>query len=190
MNTLVELSIYCSFGSLTNYHETRPDSVDTAEDSIKNRFHSEDYTYAGGDWQKISDIEGEAGWTESDAVGAEAGSGGVWTYTPPEEQTKAIQDLIDSGEYDETYDLNKDDVIDSSGLDVLNYGDYGINIHRSNPYTESYLVNKWSAGCQVFKKADDYKEFIELCQQSAAIYGNSFTYTLITEKELRNHLNS
>ena len=87
-------------------------------------------------------------------------------------------------------DNNKDDVIDYSGLDVLNYGYYGINIHRSNPYTESYLVNKWSAGCQVFKKADDYKEFIELCQQSAAIYGNSFTYTLITEKELRNHLNS
>ena len=62
------------------------------------------------------------------------------------------------------------------------------NNHRSNPYTESFLVNKWSAGCQVFQKIDDYKEFMELCKSSAALYGNSFTYTLITEQDLRKHL--
>ena len=72
----------------------------------------------------------------------------------------------------------------------MNYGYFGINIHRSNPYTESYLVNKWSAGCQVFKRIADYDEFINLCQQSAALYGNAFTYTLVTEKDLRKHLDS
>ena len=54
----------------------------------------------------------------------------------------------------------------------------------------TYVINKWSAGCQVFKKIDDYNKFMELCKDSANIYGNGFTYTLITEKELRNHLDS
>jgi hypothetical protein len=87
-------------------------------------------------------------------------------------------------------DNNKDNIIDYNNLEVMNFGYFGINIHRSNPYTESYLVNKWSAGCQVFKRIAEYDEFLDLCKQSSSIYGNSFTYTLITEKELRNHLNS
>ena len=31
---------------------------------------------------------------------------------------------------------------------------------------------------------------MELCKDSAKIYGNSFTYTLVDEKDLRKHLNS
>jgi len=85
-------------------------------------------------------------------------------------------------------DNNKDEIIDYQQLKLINEGYFGINIHRSNPYTESFLVNKWSAGCQVFQKIDDYKEFMELCKSSAALYGNSFTYTLITEEDLRKHL--
>ena len=88
-------------------------------------------------------------------------------------------------------DNNKDEIIDYNNIELLaEEGYFGINIHRSNPYTESYLVNRWSAGCQVFQAVDEYIGFIDLCKESAAIYGNSFTYTLITEKELRNHLNS
>jgi hypothetical protein len=64
-------------------------------------------------------------------------------------------------------------------------GIFGINIHRSNPYTESYYVDKWSAGCTVFKKVDEYNEFIDICKKSADIYGNSFTYTLLNENELK-----
>jgi len=85
-------------------------------------------------------------------------------------------------------DNNKDNIIDYNNLEVMNFGYFGINIHRSNPYTESYLVNRWSAGCQVFKRIADYDEFLDLCKQSAALYGNSFSYTLLTEEELRNHL--
>jgi len=88
-------------------------------------------------------------------------------------------------------DNNKDNIIDYNNITLISdKGYFGINIHRSNPYTESYVVNRWSAGCQVFKKIEDYNNFMELCKESAKIYGNSFTYTLITEKELRNHLNS
>jgi hypothetical protein len=90
-------------------------------------------------------------------------------------------------------DNNKDEVIDYESFSTLNpvdEGFFGINIHRSNPYTESYVVNKWSAGCQVFKRVQDFVEFMDLCRQSSKFYGNSFTYTLIDEKDLRKHLNS
>ena len=84
-------------------------------------------------------------------------------------------------------DNNKDEVIDYQQLKLVNEGYFGINIHRSNPYTQSYLVNRWSAGCQVFQKIEDYKEFMELCKNSSALYGNSFSYTLVTEQDLRKH---
>lgn len=88
-------------------------------------------------------------------------------------------------------DNNKDETIDYNNITTLiDEGYFGINIHRSNPYDQSYVINKWSAGCQVFKKVEDYNKFMELCNDSAKIYGNSFTYTLIDEKDLRKHLNS
>jgi hypothetical protein len=88
-------------------------------------------------------------------------------------------------------DNSKDEIIDYNNINTMvDEGYFGINIHRSNPYDQSYAINKWSAGCQVFKKVDDYKEFMKLCNNSAKIYGNSFTYTLIEEKDLRKHLNS
>jgi hypothetical protein len=88
-------------------------------------------------------------------------------------------------------DNSKDEVIDYSNISTMvDEGYFGINIHRSNPYDQSYTINKWSAGCQVFKKVGDYDKFIELCDQSSKIYGNSFTYTLIEEKDLRKHLNN
>ncbi len=85
-------------------------------------------------------------------------------------------------------DKNRDKVIDYRSLKLMNEGYFGINIHRSNPYDMSYAVSKWSAGCQVFQKIADYKEFMGLCKSSAALYGNSFSYTLVTEQEMRAHL--
>lgn len=88
-------------------------------------------------------------------------------------------------------DNNKDDIIDYNSMSTMvDEGYFGINIHRSNPYDQSYAVNKWSAGCQVFKNIKDYNKFVQLCKDSAKIYGNSFTYTLIEEKDLRKHLDS
>ena len=88
-------------------------------------------------------------------------------------------------------DNNKDETIDYNNITTLvDEGYFGINIHRSNPYDQSYVINKWSAGCQVFKKIDDYNQFMGLCRESAKLYGPQFTYTLIDEKDLRKHLNS
>ena len=68
--------------------------------------------------------------------------------------------------------------------DTITEGVYGINIHRSNPYNESYYVNKWSAGCQVFKKVEDFHEFMDICRKARDIHGNSFSYTLLESKDI------
>jgi hypothetical protein len=85
-------------------------------------------------------------------------------------------------------DNNKDTIIDYQGFNTINEGYFGINIHRSSPYDVSYIVEKWSAGCQVFSSIKDYDEFMDICKRSANLYGNSFTYTLLTEQEIRKHL--
>jgi len=63
-------------------------------------------------------------------------------------------------------------------------GMFGINLHRSRSTGEAELVNAYSAGCQVFKNATDFKDFMELMKRSEKRFGNSFTYTLITEGDL------
>ena len=85
-------------------------------------------------------------------------------------------------------DNTKDSTIDYDSFSNINEGFFGINIHRSNPYDKSYVVNRWSAGCQVFQSVHDFDEFMDICRRSSALYGNSFSYTLLTEQDLREHL--
>lgn len=82
-------------------------------------------------------------------------------------------------------DNNKDIILDYDPQ-TIDEGMFGINIHRSNPRTESTMVNKWSAGCQVFKKVNEYDEFIKDCELARNIWGNKFTYTLLTYKDINN----
>lgn len=67
---------------------------------------------------------------------------------------------------------------------TIDTGLFGINIHRSNPYTTTTNINDFSAGCQVFASPKDFKEFMELCEEQRKLYGNSFTYTLLNEADL------
>ena len=61
-------------------------------------------------------------------------------------------------------------------------GNYGINIHKAG--ADSQDVNKWSAGCQVFQKSEDFQEFMQLTDKHKANFGNKFTYTLLDERAL------
>jgi hypothetical protein len=83
-------------------------------------------------------------------------------------------------------DNNLDSDLDYLSASDAKEGLYGINIHRSNPYSESYLVGKWSAGCQVFKRSLDFKKFMELCRLSSEKMGDNLTYTLLEESDFRN----
>jgi hypothetical protein len=68
---------------------------------------------------------------------------------------------------------------------LIQEGLFGINIHRSNPVTESTYVENWSEGCQVFKRAKDFQEFMQICKKAASLHGNGFTYTLIESKNIK-----
>lgn len=64
-------------------------------------------------------------------------------------------------------------------------GMFGINIHHARSKGRTYAIDKYSAGCQVFQKAEDFELFIKLCEQHSKLYGNSFTYTLIDFRAVR-----
>jgi len=63
-------------------------------------------------------------------------------------------------------------------------GDFGINIHKAG--IDSITIDKWSAGCQVFQREEDFNEFITFCKRHRAIHGNNFVYTLIKDIDLIN----
>jgi len=79
-------------------------------------------------------------------------------------------------------DNNKDDILDMDANNVEE-GIFGINIHRSNPYSKSYVVEKWSAGCQVFQAVADFVVFMSAMETASLRNGNKFTYTLLEEKD-------
>jgi len=77
-------------------------------------------------------------------------------------------------------DGNKDGKIDFTGEEDT--GLFGINHHRAG--SSSTQVDKWSAGCQVQPSRALYDIEMSIFKASADIWGNSFTYTLIHERDL------
>ena len=49
------------------------------------------------------------------------------------------------------------------------------NLHQA---FDADKVRKNSAGCQVVQMEEDFDELMEICHNAAAVWGNSFTYTL------------
>ena len=82
-------------------------------------------------------------------------------------------------------DKNKDGKYDLSEENV-HEGLYGINIHRATKYAgkKSSQIDRWSAGCQVIAANDDWTAFMKIMRKARAIWGNSFTYTLIESKDI------
>ena len=81
-------------------------------------------------------------------------------------------------------DNNKDGKYDMIEENIKE-GIFGINIHKAGSRVEgSTQIDKWSAGCQVLSKESDFNELMEIAHKSAALYGKSFTYTLIESKDI------
>lgn len=81
-------------------------------------------------------------------------------------------------------DGNKNDVYDLLPV-TIETGIFGINMHRASKWGKVYVVDKYSAGCQVFQDVRDFNDMMALAEkQVKAGMGNSFTYTLINEEEL------
>jgi hypothetical protein len=84
------------------------------------------------------------------------------------------------------YRDNNRDKIQDYDPKTIQEGIFAIQIHKSNPILASSINDKWSAGCQVFSSAKDFNEFMSLVEKAASIWGDSFTYTLIEEKDFAN----
>ena len=99
--------------------------------------------------------------------------GGKYTALGQKEPVKVYRDNNRDANYD----------FDESTVDE---GVFGINIHRATALegkTSTY-INKWSAGCQVIAANDDWHEFLGICQEARAVWGNSFSYTLLESKDI------
>lgn len=68
--------------------------------------------------------------------------------------------------------------------DTIAEGLFGINLHRAGVNNISLQVDRWSAGCQVLADPNDFGLVMALANKSAAMYGPSFSYTLLTEEQL------
>lgn len=87
-------------------------------------------------------------------------------------------------------DNNKDEVVDFSlyrgkTLESFQYMNAKTNIHRAAINSVVRYVERHSAGCQVFQNPSDFKEFMGICKIASRKYGNSFTYTLIEERDIK-----
>lgn len=82
-------------------------------------------------------------------------------------------------------DFNRDDVLDfDSGRQET--GLFGINLHRASRFGESLNVDRWSAGCQVLCDPLQFNYLMAICEKGAQAFGNSFTYTLLHERDFLN----
>jgi hypothetical protein len=79
-------------------------------------------------------------------------------------------------------DVKRDGLLNLNGKEDT--GLFGINIHRAKQAGTTKLIDKFSAGCQVFANANDFSAFMELCHRHKQLYGNGFTYTLLRENSL------
>lgn len=81
-------------------------------------------------------------------------------------------------------DYDRDAILDFNN-GTKETGNFGINIHRAESSGSTQYIDQYSAGCQVFKDANDFYAFMQLCKLHAKLYGNLFSYTLIDFRSLR-----
>lgn len=81
-------------------------------------------------------------------------------------------------------DYNRDAVLDFNN-GSRSTGMFGINVHRASVSGSTRIVDKYSAGCQVFESANDFQFFLSLCEKHKQLYGNHFTYSLIDFRAVR-----
>ncbi|WP_243348678.1 hypothetical protein [Parabacteroides sp. FAFU027] len=92
--------------------------------------------------------------------------------------------LVQIGNLTVIRDYDRDKQLDyNSGSEETN-NNFGINIHRACLNGRSIQVDKWSAGCQVFADSFQFNHFMDMCNESAKILGNKFTYTLLNKNDL------
>ena len=103
---------------------------------------------------------------------------GVWKIGLHQGKYEA---LVQKKEFVVYRDKDKDNILDFDETSTQ-YGIYGINFHKAG--ANSQIVENWSAGCQVCQRESDFLKIMKLANEAVKLYDNSFTYTLLNEKDL------
>jgi len=119
--------------------------------------------------------------------------------------------ILKSGQYKDAYQLglhrNKYEALvqrkpvevirDNDRNALINYlaptqtGLYGINIHKATKGKNNEdIIGSDSAGCQVFRNIPDFEDMMQLARISKNKYGNTFTYTLLDDRDLLKFANT
>lgn len=99
---------------------------------------------------------------------------------------KGYRALVQVGPMTYIRDINRDNKLD---FELMNdpkkiiHGVFATDLHRANEVHESIQVDKWSAGCQVIADPIDFAMLINLCDKSAELYGNKFSYSLLNQSD-------
>lgn len=81
-------------------------------------------------------------------------------------------------------DNNRDEILDLLP-NTITEGFYGINHHSALLWKDTEIVGRWSAGCQVINKVNEYKFLVDLWQRAAKIWGPRFSYTLLHKNDFK-----
>jgi len=105
---------------------------------------------------------------------------GAWALGKHRRQYEA---LVQRGPISCYRDANKDSVYDYDPSTVVQTQGAGLNCHKAG--ADSHRVDKWSAGCIVHARADNFYRMMTLARaQVRAGHGDSFTLTLVLASEL------
>ena len=96
---------------------------------------------------------------------------------------KGYKALVQKGALTVIRDFDLDDRLTFGSGREETGSHFGINVHRASEHRESLNVDKWSAGCQVLCDPLQFNYFIEVCEKAANAFGNTFTYTLLHERD-------
>jgi hypothetical protein len=81
-------------------------------------------------------------------------------------------------------DNTRDEILDLDSNTIVENSLVGLNLHRAHSSTDFAVesVGRYSAGCQVIQKAQDFNLLMQFCKRQKQIRGwNSFSYTLIED---------
>lgn len=181
------------------FEDTANKGFDVNIVGIRNSSTGKKVTNVFDDWMTLSYKEGGVWKFHSWAITTDPGTKAVKEYHNPNGVARLVPGQyrkshiirLHQGKYEALgqnapvkvwRDKNKDMSFDEV---TIQEGVFGINIHRSNPTTESAYVENWSEGCQVFKRVKDFNEFMAICRKSRDIHGNSFSYTLLESSDIK-----
>lgn len=151
-------------------------------DKVSNRF--DDFIYLAykvhGSWViREYAITTDYGWTYAkEKLGNPQGTAllmpGRWKYKLGFHHGKPA--LVQAGPVTVLRDSTLDGVFNGIRKDT---GYFGINIHRAGSI--SIQVDNWSAGCQVFKREQDFEAMLDIVHKSIRLYGSEVSYTLLNQ---------